>query len=136
VFDENYPADMFKNNRRGEPRVRPIVDNNTDRGVHKEGEHKVRPYGTHMGFDSDIHHRRSVRLKGYDYSSNGAYFVTICTERRERLFGGITNDEMMKNEAAKIVETVWRELPERFPGVVLDIFVVMPNHFHGIIFLS
>lgn len=88
-----------------------------------------------MTYNPDIHHRRSIRLKGYDYSSAGAYFVTICVHGRECLFGRIIDYKMQLNNAGKMVENVWLELPGRFPDVVLDAFVVMPNHFHGILFI-
>ncbi len=80
--------------------------------------------------------RRSIRLPDYDYSSEGAYFGTICTKNRECLFGEIRNGEMILNEAGKMVQTVWRDLPKRFPFIELDQFVVMPNHFHGILILN
>ena len=89
-----------------------------------------------MTFSPDIHHRRSIRLKDYDYSSVGAYFVTICVLNRECLFGDIVDGEMKPFDSGKIVETVWGELPERFPNVEMGEFIVMPNHFHGIIILT
>ena len=88
-----------------------------------------------MTYNPDIHHRRSIRLKGYDYSSGGAYFVTICAHGRECLFGQVVNNEMQVNDAGEMLENVWFELPGRFPNVVLDTFVVMPNHFHGIVLI-
>lgn len=88
-----------------------------------------------MTFDSDVHHRRSIRLRHYDYASTGAYFVTVCAQGRECLFGGITNGEMEMNEAGRMVRSVWQELPDHYPGVEIDIFAVMPNHFHGIVLL-
>lgn len=88
-----------------------------------------------MTFNPDIHHRRSIRLRDYDYASAGAYFVTICTQGKECLFGRIDNENMLLNDAGRMVETVWHSLPERFPGTVVDAFVVMPNHAHGILFL-
>ncbi len=77
------------------------------------------------------HHRRSIRLKGYDYSQAGAYFVTIVTQGRVFLFGEILDGEMHLNDAGKMVEKTWLSMPERFPSVALVAFVVMPNHFHG-----
>jgi REP element-mobilizing transposase RayT len=77
--------------------------------------------------------RRSIRLKGYDYSQAGAYFVTICTQNRLHLFGEITNDEIVLNEAGMMVEKWWNELKNKYPDIELDEFVVMPNHFHGIL---
>src|SRR6056297_3244370 len=86
-----------------------------------------------MKYNSDIHHRRSIRLKEYDYSRAGAYFVTICTQNRECLFGGIVNGEMVSNDAGRMVQTVWDEIPLHYPGIEIDAFVVMPNHIHGIV---
>ena len=78
-------------------------------------------------------YRRSLRLKGYDYSQPGAYFVTRCTESRECLFGEIANDDVMLNEYGKVVEEEWLETPRLRTQVELDEFVVMPNHLHAII---
>jgi REP element-mobilizing transposase RayT len=86
-----------------------------------------------MKYDPDIHHRHSIRLREYDYSANGAYFVTICTQGRECLFGDIVEGQMNLNDAGRMVEEVWLKLPERFPQITLDERVIMPNHFHGII---
>lgn len=88
-----------------------------------------------MGFHSDLHHRRSIRLQGYDYAQAGAYFVTVCTQNRECLFGEVSNGKMRLNEAGKIVTATWQTLPQRFPSVVLDVFVTMPNHIHGILYI-
>jgi putative transposase len=84
-------------------------------------------------YDPSKHHRRSIRLKNYDYSQAGAYFVTICTRNRVHLFGEVVDGEMRLNDAGRMVAEVWKSLPERFATVMLDAFVVMPNHFHGII---
>jgi REP element-mobilizing transposase RayT len=81
----------------------------------------------------EIHHRRSIRLKGYEYSRTGAYFMTICVKNRECLFGGIFDGRMVLNDAGKIIERVWEDLPARFPSVELDAFALMPNPVHGII---
>ncbi len=89
-----------------------------------------------MTYNPDIHRRRSVRLKEYDYSSCGAYFMTICTQDRESLFSEIVDGGMRLNDAGQMVATVWHELPGRFPHVSLDELVVMPNHLHGIILLN
>jgi len=75
----------------------------------------------------------SVRLKDYDYSQNGIYFLTICTKNREEYFGSIVNKEMILNEMGKIAENFWKEIPNHFSNMRLDEFVVMPNHVHGII---
>jgi len=85
-----------------------------------------------MAFNPGKHHRRSIRLKGYDYSQPGVYFVTIVTKNRAYLFGEIVDDEMRLNRAGQIAQSEWRRLGQRFPSVQLDMFVVMPNHIHGI----
>ncbi len=84
-------------------------------------------------FDPHIHHRRSIRLKGYDYTRPGAYFLTLVTENRERLFGEVTADEMRLSTLGKIAWREWERLPQRFRHIRLDEFVIMPNHIHGII---
>jgi REP element-mobilizing transposase RayT len=77
-----------------------------------------------------------MRLKGYDYSQAGAYFVTICTQGRACLFGEVVDGEMRLNDAGRMVVAEWERLPALFPNVVLDAFVVMPNHIHGIVILT
>ena len=84
----------------------------------------------------DRHHRRSLRLSGYDYSQNGAYFVTVCTQNRECLFGKIENGEMLLNDAGRIVLEEWVKTAEIRSNIELDECVVMPNHFHGILVVS
>ncbi len=86
-----------------------------------------------MEYNPDIHHRRSVRLKGYDYSRANAYFITICAWNRECLFGCVENSTMALTEYGKMLENEWLKTPQMRPNVELDAFVVMPNHFHGII---
>jgi putative transposase len=78
-------------------------------------------------------HRRSIRLKGYDYANSGAYFVTIVTQGRECLFGEIVNAETRLNDAGSVIEHWWFELNNKFRTVETDEFVIMPNHFHGIV---
>lgn len=80
-----------------------------------------------------IHHRRSIRLKGYDYAQEGLYFITICCFENKHLFGKIMNGVMVLNEAGKVAEKCWLEIPEHFKNVVLHAFVIMPNHVHGIL---
>jgi len=84
-------------------------------------------------YNPEVHHRRSIWLKGYEYSRTGAYFVTICTRNRECLFGNVSDGRMVLNEAGRIIERVWEDLPSRFPSIELDALGVMPNHVHGII---
>src|SRR5262245_5639181 len=86
-----------------------------------------------MPYDPEKHHRRSIRLRGYDYSAPGKYFVTICVQHRECLYGEVINGEMKLNDAGRMVEIWWRKLANKFPLVDLDEHVTMPNHFHGII---
>ncbi|WP_058868183.1 transposase [Chloracidobacterium thermophilum] len=89
-----------------------------------------------MKYDPARHHRRSIRLQGYDYSQAGAYFITICTQDRACLFGEIVNGNMRLNDAGRMVEK-WRcEINRKFPWVETDEHIIMPNHFHGIIVIN
>jgi len=88
-----------------------------------------------MGFDAEKHHRRSIRLSQFDYSSPNAYFVTICSFRKECLFSDIVDGRVRLNETGAIIEDVWNQLPHRYPHIEIDSFVVMPNHVHGIIWI-
>jgi len=87
-------------------------------------------------FDPERHHRKSIRLRGYDYASPGAYFVTIVTQDRACLFGEISRGRMHLNAAGMAAQTMWAAIPVHFPRVRLDAFVVMPNHVHGIILIA
>jgi REP element-mobilizing transposase RayT len=86
-----------------------------------------------MTYNPESHHRRSIRIKGHDYSQAGAYFVTVCVKDRACLFGFITNGQMQLNLPGQMVTKWWFELPNKFCNVEVDEFVVMPNHIHGII---
>jgi REP element-mobilizing transposase RayT len=87
-------------------------------------------------YNPDIHHRQSIRLKEYDYSQAGMYFITICTQHREKMFGEIAASEMHLSDAGRMVWSVWQALPDRFPAIMLDAFIVMPDHIHGIIAIT
>jgi len=89
-----------------------------------------------MKFNPNKHHRRSIRLKEYDYSRPGAYFVTLCVHNRECLFGTITDGEMHLNEYGKIVQTEWLKSSEIRNEIELDAYQIMPNHFHGIVIIK
>lgn len=86
-------------------------------------------------FDPNKHHRRSIRLKNYDYASAGAYYVTIVTWHRDILFGEIVNGEMKLNQAGKMVQTELLEIEKRLAYIQLGAFIIMPNHIHIIIFI-
>ena len=88
-----------------------------------------------MKFDPQKHHRHSIRLKGYDYTQSGAYYVTIVVYQRQHLFGEVVNGEMQLNELGQIARDEWFKTAILRPYVELheDEFVVMPNHVHGII---
>jgi len=86
-----------------------------------------------MKFDPQKHQRRSIRLKEYDYTQAGGYYITIVTFQREHLFGEIQNDEMQLSKFGLVVKQQWEKLPKRFPNIKLGAFVIMPNHVHGII---
>src|ERR1051326_9491842 len=92
-----------------------------------EGEFESKGGNETMGYDPEKHHRRSIRLRGYDYSQPGAYFVTICLYGREPYL------EMPAVRA--IAEGIWNTLPQRFPTIALDEFVVMPDRVHFIVWL-
>jgi len=88
-----------------------------------------------MPDNSDIHHRRSIRLQHYDYVSPGGYFVTICSYERQCMFGEISDSGMQLNELGKIVQDEWTRTPTVRSNVALDEYVIMPNHIHGIILI-
>ncbi len=83
--------------------------------------------------DNGVHRRKSIRLSGYDYSQPGAYFVTLVSYQRFPLFGNITEQEMTLNQFGKSVKVYWGKIPDRYPNIQLDTFIIMPNHLHGII---
>src|SRR5215510_13334345 len=87
-------------------------------------------------YNPEKHHRRSIRLKGYNYKQSGAYFVTIVTQNRISLFGDISDGEMILSDTGRSAEVSWVGLSSRFPTVSLDSFVIMPNHIHGIIIVG
>jgi len=89
-----------------------------------------------MTYNRAKHHRRSLRLKDYDYSQKGAYFVTLCTQNRTCLFGAVVDGKVQLNDAGRMVQRFWDELPSRFAEINVDGFVVMPNHIHGIIIVG
>ena len=89
-----------------------------------------------MTYDPEIHHRKSIRLKGHDYSKIGAYFVTICTKNRECLFGRIVNDEMQLNDFGTIANTYLLDIQHHYQNIQLREHIVMPNHVHAIIAIT
>lgn len=89
-----------------------------------------------MAYDPAIHHRQSIRLKGYDYSQVGAYFVTICVQNRECVLGEVIDGQMHLNQFGKIVAAEWLKTAEVRENVDLDVSVVMPNHMHGILIIT
>ncbi len=89
-----------------------------------------------MSSEIDHPQRRSIRLKGYDYSNPGAYFVTVCTRDRLPLLGMVNNAEIILTPIGRIVDAFWNLIPQHFKGVGIDVYVVMPNHLHGVIVIS
>ena len=89
-----------------------------------------------MKYNPLIHHRRSIRLPGYDYSQAGFYFVTVCSQGRKPLFGQIVDGHVKLNDLGGVVSDSWEWLAKNYPYVVLDEKVVMPNHLHGIIVIT
>ena len=88
-----------------------------------------------MTHDRQKLHRRSLRLKGYDYTQPGAYFVTLVARDRECVFGEVVNGKMRLNDGGRVAERCWLHIPLHFPHVALDVFVIMPNHVHGILWI-
>ena len=88
------------------------------------------------GYDPKKHHRRSIRLKGYDYSRPGAYFVTMCVQDWEWKFGRVVDGRVFLSREGEIASRCWAEIPQHFGNAVLDEYVIMPNHMHGIIVLK
>ena len=106
---------------------------------HRRGDSRIAPSGDatlNRSYNPDIHHRKSIRLKEYDYSQAGAYYVTIVTHKRRVLFGDVVDDKMQLNETGQLVVDVWEWLAARHSHVELDSYVVMPNHLHGIIVID
>ena len=81
-------------------------------------------------------HRKSIRLKGYDYAQPGAYFVTVCTQDRACVFGEIVDGQMRLNTMGRIAADCWQAIPGHFQAAELDAWVAMPNHFHGIVWMT
>ena len=86
-----------------------------------------------MKYNPKIHHRKSIRLKGYDYSQAGLYFVTMCCQNREHMYGHIENGKMILNEPGLMIEKWYYELENKFLDIKCDEMMIMPNHFHCII---
>lgn len=88
-----------------------------------------------MPYNPQVHHRRSIRLKNYDYTQEGAYFITLCTKNKRCIFGDIKQGEIKLNLLGTIARDYWQEIPQHFPHINLDVFVIMPNHIHGILWI-
>ena len=89
-----------------------------------------------MPFYPDVPGRRSIRLQGYDYSHVGVYFVTIATQDRLCLFGDVADGQVLLNDMGRLAADAWQRLETRYPYVILDEYVVMPNHLHGIVVIT
>lgn len=88
-----------------------------------------------MKHNRNWYQRRSTRLRGYDYAQPGAYFLTMATYRYRHLFGEVLDGVMYPNEAGSVAAQCWQNIPSHFPHVLLDEFVIMPNHVHGIVII-
>ena len=86
-----------------------------------------------MKYNPTLHHRHSIRLKYHNYSKRSVYFITLCCQHHACLFGHITHEKLVLNKAGTMVFSQWQQLPSRFSTIILHDFIVMPNHFHGII---
>ena len=84
-------------------------------------------------YNPQKHHRRSIRLKGYDYSREGLYFITLCCQNRQHFFGTIKNGEVKLSKAGYIVQEEWERTPDKRPNTALHAYIIMPNHFHAIV---
>jgi len=111
---------------------RKFFGNKTGLNIEKDND----MLGASMKYEPEIHHRKSIRLRGYDYSQAGAYFVTISTKSKEYLFGDVVEEGMRLNEVGQMVQMVWDELPKYYQGVAINAFQIMPNNVHGIIILK
>jgi REP element-mobilizing transposase RayT len=89
-----------------------------------------------MDAKNNFFNRHTIRLQNYDYSREGLYFITICTYNRMELFGKIENGEMILNNYGRIVDKYWNKIPKHYPDVELLEYVIMPNHFHGILWFT
>jgi REP element-mobilizing transposase RayT len=89
-----------------------------------------------MKHDPNIHHRRSIRLKGYDYSGEGGYHVVVRTKKGVCMFGEVEGDRMRLSPVGEIAERCWKQIPDHFNKARLDVFQIMPNHIHGIIVIG
>jgi len=86
-----------------------------------------------LTYDPKKHHRRTIRLRGHNYSGGGAYFITICVQDKQCMLGRVVDSRMTLSECGEVVQHVWETLPERFPILVPDAFQLMPNHLHAIL---
>jgi REP element-mobilizing transposase RayT len=89
-----------------------------------------------MPYNPAIHNRHSIRLPGYDYTKQGAYFLTINTYKKEHLFGEVTDGVVQLSPMGEVILEQWQRIPTHFPNVLLDVFVIMPNHIHGILVIT
>lgn len=89
-----------------------------------------------MPYNPEIHYCQTIRLKNYNYSQAGVYFITICTKQKQCIFGDIKNGEMRLNALGSIADKCWQEIPQHFPNVALDVYIIMPNHLHGILWIT
>lgn len=89
-----------------------------------------------MALNNNLPYRRSIRRAEYDYRQPGAYFITVCTHQREPLFGEIIGGQMQLNAAGRVVQSAWGAIPAHFPDVAMGEYVVMPDHFHGILVIG
>ena len=88
-----------------------------------------------MAYDPKKHHRRSIRLRGHDYTQEGSYFVTICTHEREPILGEIIDGSVILTDVGEVAQQCWDSIQRHFHNVELGEYVIMPNHVHGVIFL-
>jgi putative transposase len=121
-------------------RTLPLLYNNSAAGTRSDFlsgvKYNLVAQINHSRFDPQNHTRKSIRIKEYDYTQPGAYFVTIVTFQRDCLFGEIKDEIMILNAIGKIADECWRVIPEHFPNVELGAHIIMPNHVHGIVVIT
>ncbi len=89
-----------------------------------------------MVYNPEKHNRQSIRLKGYDYSNAGAYFITLCIQDREKFLSNVSDSSVDLTIAGNMIEKWWLELINKYPNIDLDEYIIMPDHFHGIIWIK
>lgn len=89
-----------------------------------------------MSYNAVVHNRHSIRLPGFDYTKPGAYFLTILAHKKEHIFGKVVKGIVELSPVGEIVQEQWEKIPTHFPDILLDAFVIMPNHIHAVVVIT